>query len=156
MCVCMCWSPENTVLRFISTECKQRPDLWLEQCSGYWFGRVCASERFIIIIIPSVMKFRGYIGYTVYVFLPVSVLIFSGLCFLKRSNIWIQVGYGGVLSWDGVSCGKKKGLSSRSRSHWGLIWSKYDFLLYFTASTISFELPILLQPNLVWWYIIIS
>ena len=41
-------------------------------------------------------------------------------------------------------------LSSRSGSRRGLIWSKCDF------STISSELQIFRQPNLVWWYIIIS
>ena len=37
----------------------------------------------------------------------------------------------------------------RSRTQQGLVWSKYD-------SIIPSELLILWQPNLVWWYIIIS
>ena len=71
-------------------------------------------------------------------------------------NCWTfyyQTWYGDASSWARLSSHthkKKNGLlSSRSRSQWSIIQSKHDCL-------ISSELLILLQPNLVWWYIIIS
>ena len=57
-------------------------------------------------------------------------------------------------SWDGVSCKKqttkpKKWLLS-SRSRWGFVW--YNMVV----STTSSEVMILLEPNAVWWQIVIS
>ena len=58
----------------------------------------------------------------------------------------------GLASWRaGVSCKKIGLLSSWSGSQQGLIWSKYD-----SSYCMSSALLILLPPNLVWWYIIIS
>ena len=61
-----------------------------------------------------------------------------------------QTWYGDATSWAKVSCKKTSLLSSSSGSQWGLIWPDM------TASTISAELQIFLQPNLIGWHIIIS
>ena len=61
-----------------------------------------------------------------------------------------QTWYDDEVSWARVSCRKKKRkilVIPRSRSQWGLIWSKYDSMVFA-------ELLIHLQPNMVWWYVI--
>ena len=67
----------------------------------------------------------GGIGIT----LSICPSVFLSMCpslsrryLLKRSTIFNQTWYGGVLSWGSVPCRKIGSLSSVSRSQWGLIW----------------------------------
>ena len=64
-------------------------------------------------------------------------------------NRWTFYWCGGVSLWARLSSKKIGLVSSRLRSQWRIIFSKYDFLM-------SSELLILLHLNLVWWHIIIS
>ena len=70
--------------------------------------------------------------------------------FLSCQTFCYQTWYGDASSWASVPCKKIGLLFSRSRSQQWIIWSKYDSLYYIS------KLLILLLPNLVWWYIIIS
>ena len=63
--------------------------------------------------------------------------------------LFYQTWYGDASLWARLSFKKIASLSSRSRSQLRIVQSKYDFL------NILSELLILLQLNLVWWYITI-
>ena len=68
---------------------------------------------------------------------------------LNRWTVYYQTWYGYASLWARLSSKKIGLVSSRLRSQWRIIFSKYDFLM-------SSELLILLHLNLVWWHIIIS
>ena len=69
---------------------------------------------------------------------------------LAQQTFCFQTWYCDASSWVWVSCKKTDLLFWRSRSLQELIWSNV------IISTVFFELLILLLPNLVWKYIIIS
>ena len=69
----------------------------------------------------------------------------SGRYLLSCWTFCNQTWSGDATSWAKVSCKKIDLLSSSSGSQWGLIWSNM------TVSTISAELLIFLQPNLIGW-----
>ena len=66
---------------------------------------------------------------------------------LNHSTVWNQIWYVGASPWFGMSCEKLGLLSSRSRSQWGLRWSKYDCFYYILIAD-------LFPARLSMWYII--
>ena len=75
----------------------------------------------------------------------------AGWYLLNCRMFCYQTWYGVAASWARVSCGKKFVCYFQGQDH-----SKCSFDQNMTLSTMSSELLISWQPNLVWWYIIIS
>ena len=70
---------------------------------------------------------------------------------LNHITFWYQTWYNDAASWARVSSRKKIVCCLQGQGH-----NKGSFDQNVTLSTMSSELLILQQPNLVWWYMIIS
>ena len=86
-----------------------------------------------------------YIGITVFVCLCVWIL--SGQYLWNCSTFFNQTWYGDASSWARVSCGKIGLLTSRSRSQWGFILSKYDCFccIFWTADPFAIKLSFMVH-----------
>ena len=75
--------------------------------------------------------------------------VLFGPCHLNHWNFCDQTWCADASSWTRVSCRKNDVLTSRSRSQWGLVQSKYDsfYCIFWTADIFATKLR---------WYIIIN